>query len=53
MTTIRLKDSPRSIRIWDLVKRQAVVTIDRLPTGPALVPSFSPDGKLLAAAHGR
>ena len=26
-----LKDSPRSIRIWDLATRQAVVTIDRLP----------------------
>ena len=45
---IRLKDSPLSIRIWDLVTRQAIVTIDRLPTG-VRTPTFSPDGKLLAA----
>ncbi|MFI5460516.1 MAG: protein kinase [Isosphaerales bacterium] len=43
-----LTDSPRSIWIWDLLKRQAVVTIDRLPYGIA-APTFSPDGKLLAA----
>jgi len=43
-----LKNSPRSIWIWDLLKRQAVVTIDRLPYGIA-EPVFSPDGKLLAA----
>ena len=46
--TLRIKDSPRSIRIWDLATRQAVVTIDRLPSGME-APSFSPDGKLLAA----
>ncbi len=47
------KDSPRSIWIWDLVERRAVVTIDRLPWGGFMAPSFSPDGKLLAAPHGR
>ncbi len=36
-----LKDSPRSMRIWDLVKRQAVVTIDRLPYGMAARSFFS------------
>ena len=45
---IRLTDSPLSIRIWDLVTRQAIVTIDRLPNG-VKTPTFSPDGKLLAA----
>ena len=36
-----------SIRIWDLARRAAVVTIDRLPIGTRK-PSFSPDGKYLA-----
>jgi WD40 repeat protein len=48
---LKLKHSPCSIRIWDLVTRQAVVQIDRLPYGIA-TPSFSPDGKLLAARDG-
>jgi WD40 repeat protein len=42
-----IKDSVRSIRIWDLATRQAVVTIDRLPN-LMVASSFSPDGKLLA-----
>ncbi len=41
-----LKDSPRSMRIWDLDKREAV-TIDRVPYGMA-AGSFTPDGRLLA-----
>ena len=48
-----MKDSPGSIRIWDLATRQAVVTIDRLPYATG-VPTFSPDGRLLAAPdHGK
>ena len=47
-----MKDSSRSIRIWDLATRQAVVTIDRLPY--LMVGScFSPDGKFLAASDVR
>src|SRR5262249_10819619 len=42
------QDSPHSIRIWDLARRRAVVTIDRLPSG-MMAAAFSPDGKLLAA----
>ena len=41
------KDSPRSIRIWDLVTRRAVVSIDRPPYVMS-APAFSPDGRLLA-----
>jgi WD40 repeat protein/serine/threonine protein kinase len=41
------KGSPRSIRIWDLVTRRAVVTIDRHPYTMTVAP-FSPDGRLLA-----
>ena len=41
------KDSPRSIRIWDLVRRRAVVSIDRPPYVMS-APAFSPDGRLLA-----
>jgi WD40 repeat protein len=41
-----IKDSS-SIRIWDLATRQAVVTIDRLSHWVG-VPTFSPDGRLLA-----
>ena len=44
-----LNDSPRSIRIWDLAKRQAVVTINGFSYLTAL-PSLSPDGKLLLTA---
>jgi eukaryotic-like serine/threonine-protein kinase len=44
-----LNDSPRSIRIWDLASRQAVVTINGFSYLTAL-PSLSPDGKLLVAA---
>jgi WD40 repeat protein len=43
-----MKDSPSSIRIWDLVEHRAIVIIDRLPLGMG-APSFSPDGRLLAA----
>ena len=44
-----INDSSRSIRIWDLATRQAVVTIDRLPIS-IRAPHFSPDGRLLVAA---
>jgi WD40 repeat protein len=40
-------ESARSIRIWDLVTRRAVVTIDRLNEGLSAA-AFSPDGRLLA-----
>ena len=46
----RMKDSQRSIRIWDLATRQAVVTIDRLPYLHLYGTSFSPHGKLLAGS---
>ncbi len=46
----RLKGSQRSIRIWDLATRQAVVTIDQLPYLHLYGMSFSPDGKLLAGS---
>jgi WD40 repeat protein/serine/threonine protein kinase len=41
------RESPHSIRIWDLVTRRAVVTIDRLNEVMSAA-AFSPDGKLLA-----
>ena len=42
-----IKDSPRSIRIWDLATRQAVVTIDRLPYAmrPVLQPGRQTPGR--------
>ena len=43
-----LNDSPRSIRIWDLATRQAVVTINGF-SYLTLSPSLSPDGKFLVA----
>ena len=46
----RMKGSQRSIRIWELATRQAVVTIDRLPYLHLYRMSFSPDGKLLAGS---
>jgi WD40 repeat protein len=41
-----LKDAPRSVWIWDLPRRQAVVTIDRISYGE-FAQCFSPDGKLI------
>jgi WD40 repeat protein/serine/threonine protein kinase len=46
------KDSPRSIRIWDLVTRRTVVTMDRLHYGMSAA-AFSPDGRLLAVIDWR
>jgi WD40 repeat protein len=41
------RESPHSIRIWDLVTRRGVVTIDRLNEAMSAA-AFSPDGRLLA-----
>jgi WD40 repeat protein len=41
------KDAPRSVWIWDLARRQAVMTIDRISYLES-ARCFSPDGKLIA-----
>jgi WD40 repeat protein/serine/threonine protein kinase len=41
------RETPRSTRIWDLVTRRAVVTIDGQNEGMSAA-AFSPDGRLLA-----
>ena len=46
---VRKNGSQRSIRIWDLATREAVATIDRVPSGHVHT-TLSPDGKLLAGS---